>query len=234
VPADPTPPPGEDRPAGKLLYALVRSFCRVYYTLWHRMEVRGRERIPRDRPCLLAANHASYLDPPAIGAASPLRLRFVAWEGLFGSPLFALLIRSLGAIRISQTEKRGAAAVLRRLIEEIEAGRSVLIFPEGQRSPDGALHPLEGGTALLALKTGAPVVPVRIDGTFEALPPTGRFPLPRKLRIEFRDPIDPADYRDLPDREARAALLERLRRALEPRVGERPSGAGAPPSLPGS
>jgi 1-acyl-sn-glycerol-3-phosphate acyltransferase len=206
----PTAPP----PANPLFYGAARFFLRVYYALWHRMEIRGRERIPRGRPVILAANHASYLDPPAVGVAVPGRLRFVAWDGVFRNPLFGALLSALGALRVSQTEKRSAASVLRRLIEEIEAGRSVLIFPEGQRSPDGVLQPLEGGTALLALKTGAPVVPVRIDGTCRAFPVEGRFPKPFKIRIEFRSPIDPADFAGLPDRQARAALLERLKAAL--------------------
>ena len=199
-----------------LFYRLAWTFLALYFRVYHRLSLVGREGLPATRPLILAANHGSYLDPPAVGVAFPGVVRGLAWAGLFRVPRLGGIIRLLGAVPVSQEDRRSAAGVLRLTLHLLERGESVMIFPEGQRSADGTLQPLEGGAALLALKAGVPVVPVRVDGAFEALPPSGRFPLPRKIRVTFREPLDPEDYRDLPDREARRAFLERLRLALLP------------------
>jgi 1-acyl-sn-glycerol-3-phosphate acyltransferase len=98
----------------------------------------------------------------------------------------------------------------------IEDGFDVLIFPEGQRSPDGNLLPLEGGTALIASKTKAPIVPIWIDGTWEAFSLHMKFPRPRKVTITFGTPISQEELpADMPERERRGALLGSLQTALE-------------------
>ena len=199
-----------------LFYRLAWTFLALYFRVYHRLSVTGREHLPRTRPLILAANHGSYLDPPVVGASFPGVVRGLAWDGLFRVPLLGGLITLLGAVPVSHEDRRSAAGVLRLLLHLLERGESVMIFPEGQRSADGTLQPLEGGAALLALKAGVPVVPVRVDGAFEALPPSGRFPAPRKIRVTFREALLPEDFAGLPDREARRAFLERLRQALLP------------------
>jgi 1-acyl-sn-glycerol-3-phosphate acyltransferase len=125
-------------------------------------------------------------------------------------------IRALGAVPVSQENKNSAAGLLRQVIGFIDDGYSVLIFPEGQRSPDGRLQPLEGGVALIASKTNAPIVPVWIDGTWEAFPLHLAFPRPRKVRVTFGRPIQPdALAPEMPEKDRRNALLSLLRRALE-------------------
>jgi 1-acyl-sn-glycerol-3-phosphate acyltransferase len=211
-----------------MFYALARLFFFLYFLVYHRVSVRGRRALkrflrgmPGRGPVILAANHESYLDPPLVGMAFPGGLRFIAWDQLFNSRIFSFLIRSLGAVPVSHENKTSAAGLLRHVMGFLDEGHSVLIFPEGERSPDGTLQPLEGGVTLMALKTGVPIVPVWIDGTFEAYPLYNRFPRPCKVAITFGEPIFPGDLPDeMPEKERRKALLDALRSALERMRGE--------------
>jgi 1-acyl-sn-glycerol-3-phosphate acyltransferase len=206
-----------------MFYSLARFFLWIYFVIYHRLRVRGMAELdkflaslPPGRSVILASNHESYLDPPAVGVAFPRRLRFIAWEGLFKVPILAPLIRALGAVPVSQENKNSAAGLLREVIGFLDGGYSVLIFPEGERTQDGTLKPLEGGVALIASKTLAPIVPIWIDGAWEAFPIHYRFPRPRKLTLTFGDPIFPGDLpADMPERERRRMLLVSLNAALE-------------------
>ena len=204
-----------------MFYWLARMFFKLYFFIYHRARVRGLSSLAKftaayGGPVVLAANHASYLDPPAIGMAFPGKLRFVAWDGLFKVPLFSALIRALGAMPVSQENKNSAAGLLRQVMGFIEDGYNVLIFPEGVRSPDGNMLPFEGGAALIAIKTGSPVVPVWVGGTWDALPLHLTFPRPRKVTITFGEPIIPGDIAPgEPEKQRRALLLDALRAAIE-------------------
>jgi 1-acyl-sn-glycerol-3-phosphate acyltransferase len=196
-------------------------FFKLYFLIYHRVRIKGLRELENflavsGGPVVLAANHASYLDPPAVGMAFPAPLRFVAWDGLFKVPIFSALIRALGAVPVSQENKNSAAGLLRQVIGFVESGFSVLIFPEGRRSPDGNLLPPEGGVAMVALKTNAPVVPVWIDGTWNALPLHLTFPRPRKVTMTFGKPIITGELaQGAPERDRRKILLDSLWNALQ-------------------
>lgn len=206
-----------------MFYMLARAFFFLYFLIYHRVSIRGLgelkkflRSIPNEGPVILAANHESYLDPPLVGMAFPKPLRFIAWDGLFKSKFFSFLIRSLGAVPVSQENKTSAAGLLRQVMGFIADGFSVLIFPEGVRSPDGNLLPLEGGVALMAVKTGVPIVPIWIDGTWEAYPLQNKFPRPHKVALTFGTPIFPTDIpEDVPEKERRKILLDLLQSAFE-------------------
>jgi 1-acyl-sn-glycerol-3-phosphate acyltransferase len=202
-----------------MFYSLVRIVLRIYFAVYHRLTINGLAELRAflssyAAPVIVAANHESYLDPPLIGMAFPARMRFVAWDGLFRIPILAPLIRTLGAVPVSQEDKNSAAALLRQVIGFIEGGSNVLIFPEGERSPDGNLMPFQGGAALIAAKTGAPIIPVWIDGTFEAYSIHMLLPRPGKITVTFGKPITPEGGAGS-EKERRNALLGRLRTALE-------------------
>jgi len=205
-----------------MFYRLAQFVFRIYFLIYHRVSVRRMDELKRALASarrgtvILAANHASYLDPPLVGTIFPQRLRFVAWDGLFRVPILGALIRALGAVPVSPENKNSAAGLLRQVIGFIEEGRSVLIFPEGQRTLDGKLQPLEGGTALVALKTGAPIIPIWLEGTWDAYPPHYLLPRPRKITVIFGDPIRPDSLpAEMPEKEKRKALLDALQEALE-------------------
>jgi len=199
-----------------VIYRLAQIICRIYFFVYHRISIRGMKELREflasrgNTPVILAANHESYLDPPAIGMVFPNPLRFIAWDGLFKFRPFGALLNALGAVPVSQDNKNSAASLMRDVINFIKEGYSVLIFPEGVRSPDGNLLPLEGGVSLIATKTDVPVVPVWIDGTFEAYPLFRRFPRPRKVAITFGRPILMEYLPDKPDKERRQALMDAL------------------------
>ena len=204
-----------------MFFRLAQIFFRIYFFLYHRVSVKGLSDLKKfladsgGKPVILAANHESYLDPPLVGMLFPNAIRFIAWDGLFKFRPFAALIRALGAVPVNQENKNSAASLLRDVMEFIKQGFSVLIFPEGERTHDGNLGTLEGGTALISSKTRAPIVPVWIDGTFEAYSRFHTFPRPRHVTITFGKPIFPDVIpRDIPEKERRRVLLDSLERAL--------------------
>ncbi|MDR0652765.1 MAG: 1-acyl-sn-glycerol-3-phosphate acyltransferase [Synergistaceae bacterium] len=204
-----------------MLFRLAQIFFRVYFFLYHRVSVRGFSDLKKfladsgGKPVILAANHESYLDPPLVGMLFPNAIRFIAWDGVFKFRPFAALLRALGAVPVSQENKNSAASLLRDVMEFIKQGFSVLIFPEGERTHDGNMGPMEGGVALISSKTGAPIVPVWIDGTFEAYSRFLKFPRPKHVAITFGKPIFPDELpQDMPEKERRRVLLDTLEGAL--------------------
>lgn len=173
-----------------VFYWLVANFFWVMLKIYNRLSVRGLDKaLSVSSPVIIAANHCSNLDPIVLGAAFPRRLRYLAKSELFRFAPFGFAIKALGAIPARREDMQGAAGALKFLLERIQKGESVLLFPEGQRSPDGKLKPLEGGVGLLAARTGAPVVPAFIHGTFQALPRESTGYKPVKIILTFGDPI---------------------------------------------
>lgn len=192
---------------------LLGVICRVLCGY----RVLGRERLPKDGAVILAANHLSYLDPVMIGISMGRNLRYMAWVALFRNRVFAWFIRSMGAFPVDPDSWDVAA--FRTALAVLKNGRWLVIFPEGVRSDDGQPKPLKAGVAHLAMRSGATIVPVRIEGTYEAWPRHNRLPRPfRRCQVRFGDPIPPPKLngRDPATRHAAVdALLAQLRDALE-------------------
>lgn len=195
-----------------MLYYIVAVIFFIYFEIYHRFVRYGVRNIPKDRPCIYASNHASYLDPPVVGyAVFPRRIRFVAVDTLFKNPLFAWLIRTLGAVPVSQENKNSSAALLRMVMGFLKDGKSVFICPEGSRTHNGELGELQGGVGIMALKTNTPVVPTWCGGTFRAMARDMKFPRPTKVYVEFGEPIYMEDLpSDLKDKEKIAIILEKI------------------------
>ncbi|MCF4150322.1 1-acyl-sn-glycerol-3-phosphate acyltransferase [Dethiosulfovibrio sp. F2B] len=182
------------------------------------MKVEGKDKIPVERPFIMVANHCSNLDPVVLGAAFPDRLRYLAKVELFeGSRLFALLIRTLGAIPVSRDSSLSAGGALRTFLQLLEGGESVLLFPEGARSLDGRLKELEGGVALLAVRTGVPIVPAYISGTFDAMPVGANKIGWNSIEVRFGDSIDPSKMLEdgMSSKECRSLILSELDKSLK-------------------
>jgi 1-acyl-sn-glycerol-3-phosphate acyltransferase len=141
------------------LLGLVRT---IVYT-FARVEVTGKENVPRRGPLIIACNHINNADPPVLGATMPRRLVFMAKHEMFQWPILGLAARLGGAFPVHRSEAdlgalRKASAILRQ-------GEALAMFPEGTRSRDARLHKAHPGTALLALRSEAPVLPVAVTGT---------------------------------------------------------------------
>lgn len=161
-------------------------------TLIYRLRVAHPERVPRSGPLLVVANHQSHLDPPAIGLALNYRhIVPIARIGLFKNRFFGWLIRMLNAIPIN--EKEGDATAIRAAVKELHAGRCILIFPEGSRSPDGKLQPFKRGAWLMISRAKCPVLPAAVEGLYDAWPRTRTFPFlwGKRTAVAFGEVIDP-------------------------------------------
>ena len=199
-----------------IFYAFSKCFCRCLLTLYNRLSIRNAPTLPEGRPVIVASNHNSNLDPVVVGVAYPRRLRYLAKEELFRVPVLSCIIRHLGAIPVSREDEVRAGVVLRTLLDILSMGEDILIFPEGSRSFDGKLQPLEGGVAMLALHSKAPVLPVFIKGTFEAMPRGCSFPKPKKIEVVFGTLIDPLDLpNDMKDKQKRYDILDRLEKQFK-------------------
>lgn len=198
---------------GRVFYRLVKCLFRVFFTLYNRLEVRGLGNIPRNTHMIVASNHASYIDPPLIGCVFPGRLKYLAKESLFRVPVFGFLIKALGAVPVKREDSQRAGAVMKGLLSLLKNGDNVLLFPEGSRSTDGRIKPLEAGVAYLSVKTGVPVLPVYVGGSFDAWPRGNMFPRPSKLTLVVSRLIYPDECREN-ERDKRAAMMSELEREL--------------------
>jgi 1-acyl-sn-glycerol-3-phosphate acyltransferase len=124
-----------------------------------------------DGAAILASNHQSYLDPPCIGMACRNDIYYLARNTLYQRPLIGPLLKRLNTVPVDRD--RGDVSSIKAIIRLLRSGHRVIIFPEGTRSSDGQLQPARAGLGMIIAKTLAPVVPVRVFGSFEALPRVG-------------------------------------------------------------
>ena len=178
-------------------YYFSRFILRVTFRFGFGLEIRGREHVPRCGGVILAANHMSYLDPPVLGAACPRRVNFLARADLFRHVLLGAFMRGVHVIPLQREEADRSA--IREAVKRLHCGDVVGIFPEGGRQFSGRLGTAKRGVGLLAVLAKAPIVPVLIHGTFQALPPTGGGPHRSKIRVAFGQPI-PYTVPSLPSR----------------------------------
>jgi long-chain acyl-CoA synthetase len=183
-----------------------------------RLQVRGLDNLPSDGSFVIAPNHVSYLDPPAIAAAIGLgQLRRIYWAGWVGAAFRNWIMR--GISRLAQAvpidPQRAAASSLAFGAAVLQRQRGLVWFPEGGRSRDGQLKEFRPGLGLLLEKYDVPVVPVVIRGAYEAMPVGRAIPRPRRITVVFGKPVRPSVLRA--ERED-GAPSQRLMGALHDRV----------------
>ena len=179
------PPAASAAVAAPLLYAALRVALRAALERLFGLTVEGREHLPEAGPYIVAANHHNYLDGVVLGVTLPQPVAFLVMPRVYrATPLHPLFHHHIGSIPID-LDRPGPGA-LRRALDALAAGCVVGIFPEGPFSVRGRLEPGLTGVALLALRSGVPVVPAGIRGTYEAL--VGRrfyVPRPHPLGVRF-------------------------------------------------
>lgn len=171
-----------------VIYAGLWLLCNAAARLCFRFRVVGAEWVPRNGGVLVAANHASYLDIPLLGSALRRRVWHMGRRDLFGPRLFKWMCRELGwiPIRLSRLDREGFAKAA-ALIKE---GKVVVIYPEGTRTVDGALQPGKLGLGVIVEKTGCPVVPAYIAGSFDVLPIGKAWIRFKPVQVTFGEPMD--------------------------------------------
>jgi 1-acyl-sn-glycerol-3-phosphate acyltransferase len=150
-----------------LLFALSRWFFRVVTEDFFDVEFWGEEHVPPREACILAANHCSFLDPPAIAVGCVRSTFSLARKTLFKPGIRGKFFSQLLTIPVDR-DGTGDVGAIRNVLQKLRAGQSVLIFPEGKRSPDGEVQPFKPGIGLLAAKSQVPVIPVRVFGSHRA------------------------------------------------------------------
>ena len=170
-----------------LIYRVAQNVSFGYLNIFHGFKVSGLNNIPKDGPFIVACNHASYLDPPAVGCKIPRNLHYFARSSLFFWPL-GLLIKKLNSIPVDRAQLD--LSTLRKVLKILKDGEPILVFPEGTRSFDGEIQSAQKGLGLLVSKSEVPVIPSRLHGAYNVLGKGKVVPrLGKKLYLNIGEPI---------------------------------------------
>jgi len=188
-----------------LLYRFGHFLARFCLRSFGRMDVVGAECVPPFGPLIVVSNHLSLNDPPLLVAAIPRPLFFVGKKELFNNPISRFLMQAFNVSPINRSSA-GIDAV-RVLMQNLERDRSVVIFPEGTRSPDGTLQKGMLGVVYLALKSQAPILPVGITGTNTF--PSWRIPFPfKRMKASIGQPFTLPMIEGNPSRAVMNSMLD--------------------------
>jgi 1-acyl-sn-glycerol-3-phosphate acyltransferase len=179
--------PAGSRAVKSAVYRLLEWVTRTLLLAFFDYRSVGRGNVPREGGTILACTHQSHLDPVLVVAPVDRVVKFVARSTLFANRGFALLIGTLGAMAFDRDE--GGAGELRGVLRALGAGDALVFFPEGTRSPDGEIGPLKPGVALLASRSGVPVVPVALSGTYQCWPRWRKVFRPGRVRVVYGEPV---------------------------------------------
>ncbi len=173
-----------------LFYELARVAIALVNLVTFRARAYHADRVPQRGAVLIAANHQSFLDPPLVGSSvRPRHTDYIARSGLFRFGPFGLLLKALNCIAIK--EQSGDMGAIKQVLSRLSTGHAVLIFPEGNRTPDGAMRGFKRGVALLVKRGRCPVVPAAVEGCFDAWPRHRKSPTPWScpVAVMFGHPI---------------------------------------------
>ncbi len=193
----------------RIWYQSWRRFLQLVAVLAYRVRVSGYENIPMEGGVLVVSNHQSHLDPPLVGIACPRQMRFVARETLFKFKPFGWYLKSVGSIPIDR-DGIGLSGI-KAALKLLKNGEMVLIFPEGTRTSDGNIAPFRPGFTALAVRSKAAILPVAIEGAFQAFPRNRKWPKLGRIRVHFGKPIMPNEFASLDERELLAEVERRVR-----------------------
>lgn len=175
-----------------------------------RVETRGREEIPRDRPVVFACNHQGYFDIPLMLTQLDRPHPILAKAETARIPFIRRWMERLGCVFVDRQDSRDGLEALRKAGQLLEEGESLIIFPEGTRSKGDRMGPFKAGAVHIAAKAGVPVVPVRIEGSWRLMEGNGGWIRPASVRVTILPPVETAGL----SREEKKELPQRLRRML--------------------
>lgn len=216
-----------DRPGG--IYDKVPRWWSkaVLFAGGVKVRVHGWENAGSGAPRIFAANHVSWFDVPALASTLP-RYKFVAKAELFKVPVFGHGIRAIGMIEIQRDNRKAAFGAYDVAAQKIQAGNSVVVFPEGTRGYEYPLRPFKKGPFVLAVAAGVPIVPVILHGTIEVLKKGSLWAHPGMVDIHLLEPVETAgivyEQRD----ELMATVRGRMADAMRGLYGVEPLAVTAP------
>ncbi len=173
-----------------MFYYIAKYILWIYFHIAYSVKYEGKENIPKDTNAIYTANHRTNADPPLVGVGVPKKSSFMAKEELFKNKFFGFLLRNLGAFPVSRG--KGDTAVIDTSVERLNKGDSLLIFPEGTRSKDGKVHKGHSGAAVVAARTGKPIIPVGVIFG-------DKLGFRTKITIKYGTPIDINEYVEVSD-----------------------------------
>ena len=202
--------PGRTR-KGKIFRWVTKSYSRILLPVFGvNVETRGLSRVDRGKAYVFMSNHASHVDSLALAVSIPHPLHWVFKKELSRIPVFGWVLLSLGQIMVDRRSAAQSRTALSNAAAALEGNNSVLIYVEGTRSKDGKLQPLKKGGFHIALQSGLEIVPVRVSGSHEIIPPGSLRVRPGRVVVELFDPI-PTEGKteaDVPE------LMAKVREAL--------------------
>jgi 1-acyl-sn-glycerol-3-phosphate acyltransferase len=190
-------------------YSLLQVLAQLSGILLFSIRCRGRENIPAEGGVLICSNHQSFFDPVLVGIGFKRRLNYLARKTLFRFFAFRWLIEFLDAIPIDR--EGGGLGGLKETLKRLKHGELVLIFPEGTRTRDGEVAALKPGFVALARRGKAPLLPVAVDGAYDAWPREARFPSLSQIHVWIGEPMTPDLVQSLNDEQLVAELERRIR-----------------------
>lgn len=189
-------------------YTIMRCWAFVLSKLMGlSFSLHGAEKVVPGTSYIVTPNHQSNTDILALVLVLPTRFRWVLKKSLLRIPLFGWALGRTGAIAIDRSNRSQSVESLRRAPEKLKGGWSVLIYPEGTRTPDGQLLPFKKGAFMMAVQTGIPILPVTTNGAFKVLPRDTIWFRPGHITVTIGDPIatEGLTEQDVP------ALMEKTR-----------------------
>jgi 1-acyl-sn-glycerol-3-phosphate acyltransferase len=200
---------------GRTQHRIARVWART--CVWisgSRLTIRGAENLRRYPLAVYAANHTSYMDTPVIFASLPFQFRILAKKELWSMPFIGWYLSRSGQIPVETGN--GTLSSLGAGVKALRAGMPLFVFPEGSRTPDGAMQPFLSGAAFLAIRAQVPLVPIALQGVYNLLPIHTRHFYPGQLVLTVGDPLQ---TKGMSIRQADELTL-RLRSAIAEMAGE--------------
>ncbi|MGW0857921.1 lysophospholipid acyltransferase family protein [Streptomyces sp. NPDC002690] len=186
-----------------LKYAVFGPLLRLLF----RPRIEGLDHVPAEGAAIIAGNHLSFSDHFLMPAMLKRRITFLAKAEYFTGPgikgkLTAAFFHSIGQIPVDRSGKEAGSAAIREGLGVLAKGELLGIYPEGTRSHDGRLYKGKVGVAVMAIRSGVPVIPCAMVGTFEIQPPGQKVPSIRQVTIRFGEPLDFSRYAGLDNQKA--------------------------------
>ena len=205
------------RPRTRLFQAAAHNWAKfIGFFSGIKVETAGLQNIPLNKPLILVANHQGVADIPVLLAYLPVYFRFAIKKELFRVPFFGWYLRQAGYFPIDREVILSAYKTLEQIIEILKSGESVMIFPEGTRSRDGSLGKFKRGSLMAALKSGAPVIPIAIAGSYNIMPRGTYLVNPSRIKLSVGKPIYITDEKEYDQK------VENVREAIAEMLSARP------------
>ena len=197
--------------ADNKIHKVANLWARILLLLCNtKVKVIGKENLLRGKPQIFMANHQSDFDILIALACIPVQFRWIAKKELFSIPVFGATMKSAGYIEIDRYNREKALQSIDEAALRIRRGKSIMTFPEGTRSRDGGIKDFKQGAFHLAIKSGAPIVPVSIIGSGRIMPKRSMKIQPSQINMVIGEPIKVNSF----DIEKRYELIEKVRNTI--------------------